>query len=1311
MGLLRAVAWGVALLLLVAPSHGADVYGGEVNKVIKVDDTFNGFNALQGTTVLIGALSIETSFCSNAAFSTNAEREAALTTAFGNVKEIRGFFTFYAKDCVTTLGFLSNLAYIRGLQLSNGFALYVEGGESASGLRYFGLKSLMQVANGNININGAPGNTGNGLCGKGNANPDKLYQGADLAALIPGTIKTDNLGTSKRIVTKTFGGVDRTLEYDQDVSTPGGSSICLGPLPSGTTQFCHPDCNGRCWLPNDANACQTVCPPGCSAVSGCRPNGITCCPASCAGGCDANGVCNACQEDHLRAPDGSCVLECPAGQKQWGTQPSPDTSCQGAIENPFACVTTCPSGTFVLQNSCVNTCPSGNVVPSTNVCAPDPDGRKLCPLKDLVCKPQLAAVRYSDCDTIPGTINIYSGSSLLSTTKLERDILQKIRFIRGALIVTDTDFGDLSFLKNVEEIGGDVLSVAGAQKVIGIRRNDDMTFLGLDKLYKIADLVYNNVQFKNTVIIRNNLKLCFLDTIDFNEMVSDPAYLDLQLTYETQWVKDNVAQAAWDNYFNRTTSLSFCSEEVHSFEADIIFHNISVANLTLEYQLQAREDIADHLDRAPQSIELGNIVAYGSGGSKMKIKAVDFFSQPVAETKKAELPGTNFADILGTVTANPLASQTSEADPCDSNCAGRGCWGEGEFQCQVCGNNQTLRNGECVDSCDGDNPVPSYFKYDQDPDFCLPCHFSCGTCSGTTPTDCLTCASNKVLRSDGTCALGCPSAEYKNGGVCAECHDTCAECDGPNANDCTKCYTDRALFQSTCVTTCPAGTFKSVVNGPECQALEGSQGSSGQQAAIAGSVAGGIALLIFAAVVLFVLLPRARQRQVNPYVNDLAPVCAPVIGGDEWELDRSRITLGKIIGSGNFGQVHKALYSDPEAEAGEPAIDVAVKVLKRGAAGSTEEREFHSEMKLMKEIGYHQHVISLVGCCTLVQPLWLVVEYADHGSLQSYLRERRPTAKRAAGLNSEDFANFSVQIAHGMSYLAKLKVIHRDLAARNILVCANLQLKVADFGLAKDVYEEDFYQKTTSGNLPLKWMAPESLIDRVFTTASDVWSFGVTMWEIYEFGATPYPTTQNREILDFLKAGYRMPRPQTCPEEIYAVMVQTWQFYPDDRPSFPDLVKQLAALGGVDISAFKDGYSKTRSPLVDPEGMYEQPVMTGSGDGGPDSLANPMYEDATGLDDGAYEEPVNSGSGYLRVTADDSVASGGAVYDMAQAEPGSGAVKQPVYDMGQNDNKDGPAPGQAVYDQADDEAARKSQYGFEGEDADTSQTPLYDNAA
>ncbi|KPJ10719.1 Fibroblast growth factor receptor-like 1 [Papilio machaon] len=283
----------------------------------------------------------------------------------------------------------------------------------------------------------------------------------------------------------------------------------------------------------------------------------------------------------------------------------------------------------------------------------------------------------------------------------------------------------------------------------------------------------------------------------------------------------------------------------------------------------------------------------------------------------------------------------------------------------------------------------------------------------------------------------------------------------------------------------------------------------------------------------------------------------------DWEVPRESLSLGKILGEGEFGKVVKAECVGI-LKPGVQSV-VAVKMLKEGHTDA-EMMALVSEMEMMKMIGKHVNIINLLGCCTQDGPLYVIVEYAPNGNLREFLRNHRPgnryespteDLKEKKTLTQKDLVSFSYQVARGMEYLASRRCIHRDLAARNVLVSDDCVLKIADFGLAKDVHSNDYYRKKTEGRLPVRWMAPESLYHKVFTTQTDVWSFGVLLWEIMTLGGTPYPTVPGQYMYQHLSAGHRMEKPPCCSLEIYMLMRECWSFSPGDRPSFTELVEDL----------------------------------------------------------------------------------------------------------------------------------------------------------
>nr|AAH95604.1 Fgfr4 protein [Danio rerio] len=299
-------------------------------------------------------------------------------------------------------------------------------------------------------------------------------------------------------------------------------------------------------------------------------------------------------------------------------------------------------------------------------------------------------------------------------------------------------------------------------------------------------------------------------------------------------------------------------------------------------------------------------------------------------------------------------------------------------------------------------------------------------------------------------------------------------------------------------------------------------------------------------------------------VARLSSSCSPMLAGvmefelpydPDWEFPRENLTLGKPLGEGCFGQVVRAEAYGINKENQDHMATVAVKMLKDDATDK-DLADLISEMELMKVMDKHKNIINLLGVCTQDGPLYVLVEYASKGSLREYLRARRPpgmdytfdvTKVPEEQLTFKDLVSCAYQVARGMEYLASKRCIHRDLAARNVLVTEDNVMKIADFGLARGVHQIDYYKKTTNGRLPVKWMAPEALFDRVYTHQSDVWSFGVLMWEIFTLGGSPYPGIPVEELFKLLKEGHRMDKPSNCTHELYMKMRECWHAVPTQK--------------------------------------------------------------------------------------------------------------------------------------------------------------------
>uniref|UniRef100_A0A671RUU4 receptor protein-tyrosine kinase n=1 Tax=Sinocyclocheilus anshuiensis TaxID=1608454 RepID=A0A671RUU4_9TELE len=339
----------------------------------------------------------------------------------------------------------------------------------------------------------------------------------------------------------------------------------------------------------------------------------------------------------------------------------------------------------------------------------------------------------------------------------------------------------------------------------------------------------------------------------------------------------------------------------------------------------------------------------------------------------------------------------------------------------------------------------------------------------------------------------------------------------------------------------------------------------------------------------------------------------------QWEFPRDRLKLEKPLGRGAFGRVMQASAFGICNSAS--CTTVAVKMLKDGATPS-EHKALMTELKILNHIGHHLNVVNLLGACTKTGgPLMVIVEYCKFGNLSAYLKSKREVfllnrvslsiylsvylsiylsiylsegykgrlvsvsssqSNASSGFSEEkeeiseedsslpesnnpllleDLISYSFQVARGMEFLASHKCIHRDLAARNILLSNNNVVKICDFGLARDVYKDPDYVRKGDARLPLKWMAPESIFDKVFTTQSDVWSYGVLLWEIFSLGASPYPGLNiDEDFCHRLKQGTRMCPPEYSTPEIYSIMMACWENNPEDRPSFSALVEILGDL-------------------------------------------------------------------------------------------------------------------------------------------------------
>ncbi|AWP12960.1 v-erb-a erythroblastic leukemia viral oncogene -like 4-like [Scophthalmus maximus] len=465
---------------------------------------------------------------------------------------------------------------------------------------------------------------------------------------------------------------------------------------------------------------------------------------------------------------------------------------------------------------------------------------------------------------------------------------------------------------------------------------------------------------------------------------------------------------------------------------------------------------------------------------------------------------------------------------CDRLCSDAGCWGPGPDQCISC--RYFSRGRTCVETCNlSEGDIREYANGS----VCVECDAQCEradedslTCLGSGPEHCVKCLHFK----DGpNCVEKCPDglqgansfifkyAEANN--ECHPCHINCTQgCIGPRLQDCIG-WMDRTPL-------------------------------------IAAGVIGGLFMVVIVVLSVAVSVRRKnikKKRALRRFletelVEPLTPSGTAPNQAQLRILKETELKKVKILGSGAFGTVYKGIWV-PEGET--VKIPVAIKILNE-ATGPKANVEFMDEALIMASME-HPHLVRLLGVC-MSPTIQLVTQLMPHGCLLDYVHEHKDN------IGSQLLLNWCVQIAKGMMYLEERRLVHRDLAARNVLVKSPNHIKITDFGLARllDVNEKEY--NADGGKMPIKWMALECIHYRKFTHQSDVWSYGVTIWELMTFGGKPYDGISIRDIPDLLEKGERLPQPPISTIDVYMVMVKCWMIDADSRPKFKELAAEFTRM-------------------------------------------------------------------------------------------------------------------------------------------------------
>ncbi|XP_027876866.1 receptor tyrosine-protein kinase erbB-3b [Xiphophorus couchianus] len=479
----------------------------------------------------------------------------------------------------------------------------------------------------------------------------------------------------------------------------------------------------------------------------------------------------------------------------------------------------------------------------------------------------------------------------------------------------------------------------------------------------------------------------------------------------------------------------------------------------------------------------------------------------------------------------PFAECVTEGHVCDPLCSDSGCWGPGPDQCLTCRNYS--RHGTCVGSCSFlSGEKREFARSDKE---CVACHPECKpqrgkvSCTGTGADECVACSN---LQDGPYCMSSCPSGvfdehrglifKYPNKeGHCEPCHPNCTQgCVGPGLNDCKI------------------------------------SGGSGQITGIALAVP---ACLIFCLGLFFlgVLYHRGiairHKRAMRRYLES-GESFEPLGPGEKGTkvfariLRPSELKKMKLLGYGVFGTVHKGFWT-PEGET--VKIPVAIKTI-QDSSGRQTFTEITDHLLSMGSLDY-PYIVRVLGICP-GPSLQLVTQLSPRGSLLEHIRQHKNS------LDPQRLLNWCVQIAKGMFYLEEHRMVHRNLAARNILLKNDYQVQISDYGVADLLYPDDKKYVYTDTKTPIKWMALESILFQRYTHQSDVWSYGVTVWEMMSFGAEPYVSVQPQEVPSLLEKGERLSQPHICTIDVYMVMVKCWMIDENVRPTFKELASDFTRM-------------------------------------------------------------------------------------------------------------------------------------------------------
>ncbi|XP_022122355.2 epidermal growth factor receptor isoform X1 [Pieris rapae] len=965
----------------------------------------------------------------------------------------------------------------------------------------------------------------------------------------------------------------KTINWDEIITGVNASYVFVYKfkVPERECPPCHPSCELGCWGDGPHN-CQKFskinCSPQCDQGRCFGPNPRDCCNTFCAGGCTGPlpSQCLACRNFY---DEGTCSQECPQMQKYNPTTYSWEPNPNGKYAYGATCVRNCPEHLLKDNGACVRSCPpnktavNGECIPCNVTCP------KTCRAERPIHSGNIES--FKDCTIIDGSIEIlemtFTGFQHVNPdysfgeryAKMEPDALEifsTVREVTGYLNVQahHPNFTSLSYFRNLEVIGGrQVVENLFASLYIV---KTSLKSLGLKSLKKVNS---------GAIAIMENRHLCFADKIAWNKLVKSKDHKQIiQKNGDTQnCEKANMVcdpQCSSDGCWGPGPDQCLSCEN-YKF-GDICIQNCSVhPGLYQSGTKICKQCHSECLDGC-------------SGPSRAncsKCKHVRDGPYCVAECPDSRYP-----------------SENGTCQPCHGNCF-NGCTGPentvGIGGCNSC-KKAIISVEATVESCLKENePCPDGYYNEWVGNVillegkvkvvCRKCHPLCRKCTGFGIHEQVCQVCNGFKRGD-QCEDECPPDHFTDevDRICSPCHPECRGCTGLTSTDCIKCdnlkifLTDINTGPFNCTATCPEDIphkiyfdelHQNPIEEPYCSAL-----ANGPPAMSTAKIPTVLVIILVLAFILLVILAIIGYtcRQKAKAKKEAVKMTMVLTGCEDNEplrptnvkpnlaklriVKEAELRRGGMLGFGAFGKVYKGVWV-PEGE--NVKIPVAIKILKEGTGANTS-KEFLEEAYIMASVE-HPNLLQLLAVC-MTNQMMLITQLMPLGCLLDYVR----THKEKIG--SKAFLNWCTQIARGMAYLEEKRLVHRDLAARNVLVQTPNCVKITDFGLAKllDINEDEY--KAAGGKMPIKWLALECVQHRIFTHKSDVWAFGVTIWEILSYGARPYANISARNVPELIENGLKLPQPAICTLDIYCVMVSCWMLDADSRPTFKQLADTFA---------------------------------------------------------------------------------------------------------------------------------------------------------